>query len=103
MHNPVKILGVHFSYDKKGIGRLNFSWILRKLQINLDMWSARSLTLFGVLITKALGSFIPIQILKSLLDTIAGTLKKKLFNFRRHVKKEVFQFYMRKKIRIKSN
>ena len=42
--------------------------------------------LFGrILITKALGSFIPIQILKFLIDTIAGTLKKKLFNFRRHV------------------
>ena len=42
--------------------------------------------LFGrILITKALGSFIPIKILKFLIDTIAGTLKKKLFNFRRHV------------------
>ena len=57
-----------------------------------------------VLITKALESLIPIQILKFLIDKIAGSLKKKLFNFRRHVEKEVVQFYMRKKkIRIKSN
>ena len=47
MHTPVKILGIHFSYDKKGNGDLNFSLKLRKLQTKLDMWSARSLTLFG--------------------------------------------------------
>ena len=47
IHNPVKTLGVHFSYDKKGNDDLNFSLKLRKLQTNLDMWSARSLALFG--------------------------------------------------------
>ena len=50
-----------------------------------------------VLITKALGSLIPIQILKFLIASIAGTLKKKSFNFRRRVEKEVVQYYMRKK------
>ena len=55
MHTPVKILGVHLSYDKKGNDDLNFSLKLRKLQTKLDMWSAGSLTLFGrVLITKTL-------------------------------------------------
>lgn len=84
MHTPVKILGVHFSYDKKGNDDLNFSLKLRKLQTKLDMWSARSLMLFGwVLITKTLGIS---QIIYSawnieVPDTIAGTLKKKLFNF----------------------
>ena len=84
MHTPVKILGVHFSYDRKGNDDLNFSLKLRKLQTKLDMWSARSLTLFGrVLITKTLGIS---QIISSasnieVPDTIAGTLKKKLFNF----------------------
>jgi len=47
MHAPVKILGIHFSYDKKGNDDLNFSLKLRKLQTKLDMWSARSVTLFG--------------------------------------------------------
>ena len=84
MHTPVKILGVHFSYDKKGNDDLNFSLKLRKLQTKLDMWSARSLTLFGrVLITKTLGIS---QIIYSasniqVPDSIADTLKKKLFNF----------------------
>ena len=56
IHTPVKILGVHFSYDRRGNDDLNFNLKLRKLQTKLDMWSARSLTLFGrVLITKTLG------------------------------------------------
>ena len=84
MHTPDKILGVHFSYDRKGNEHLNFSLKLRKLQTKLDMWSARSLTLFGrVLITKTSDI---LQIIYSasnieVPDTIAGTLKKKLFNF----------------------
>ena len=84
MHTPVKILGVHFLYDKKGNGDLSFSLKLRKLQTKVDMRSARSLTLFGrVLITKTLGIS---QIIYSAAnievpDTIVGTLKKKLFNF----------------------
>ena len=94
MHTPVKILGVHFSYDKKGNDDLNFSLKLRKLQTKLDMWSARSLTLFGrVLITKTLGISQIIYSASSIEvpDTIADTLKKKLFNF------------IWKKRRIKSN
>ena len=47
MHTPVKILGIHFSYDKKSKDDLNLSLKLRKLQTKLDMWSAKSLTLFG--------------------------------------------------------
>ena len=78
MHTPAKILGVHFSYDRRGNDDLNFSLKLRKLQTKLDMWSARSLTLFGgVLITKILGIS---QIIYSA-SNIEGTLKKKLFNF----------------------
>ena len=84
MRNPVKILGVHFSYDKKGNDDLNFSLKLRKLQTKLDVWSTGSLTLFGrVLITKTLGIS---QIIYSasnieVPDTLTGTLKKKLITF----------------------
>ena len=84
MHTPVMILGVHFSYDKKGNDDLNFNLKLRKPQTKLDMWSARSLTLFGrVLITKTLGISQIIYSASSIEvpDTIAATLKKKLFNF----------------------
>ena len=34
IHIPVKILGVHFSYDKRGNDDLNFNLKLRKLQTN---------------------------------------------------------------------
>ena len=84
IHTPVKILGVHFSYDKRGNDDLNFNLKLRKLQTKLDMWSARSLTLFGrVLITKTLGTSQIIYSASSIEvpDTIAATLKKKFFNF----------------------
>ena len=47
MRSPVKILGVHFSYDEKKNNDLNFNLNLRKLQTRLDMWRARDLTLFG--------------------------------------------------------
>ena len=84
MRSPVKILGVHFSYDKKNNNELNFNLKLRKLQTKLDMWRARDLTLFGrVLIIKSLGlskiihSFSNIEVP----DGIAGEVRKKLFNF----------------------
>ena len=37
MHTPVKMPGVHFSYDKKGNGDLNFSLKLRKLQTKVNV------------------------------------------------------------------
>ena len=53
--SPVKILGVHFSYDDKG-NELNFNQKLKVSQTKLDMWSSRDLTLFGkVMIIKTLG------------------------------------------------
>ena len=54
--SPVKILGVHFSYDDKGKDELNFNQKLKVLQTKLDMWSSRDLTLFGkVMLIKTLG------------------------------------------------
>ena len=55
LRNPVKILGIHVSYDEKGNNQHNFIHKLQKLQTNLDLWRARDLTLFGrVLIIKSL-------------------------------------------------
>ena len=42
--DPVKILGIFFSYDDKANDHYNFNL---KIQIHLDIWSSRSLTLFG--------------------------------------------------------
>ena len=53
--SPIKILGVHFSYDDKGNNELNFNQKLKVLQTKLDMWSSRDLTLFGkVMLIKTL-------------------------------------------------
>ena len=54
--DPVKILGIFFSYDNKASDHYNFNLKIQKLQTHLEMWSSRSLTLFGkVLIIKSLG------------------------------------------------
>jgi len=45
MHSPVKILGIHFSYDEKNNNDLNFNLKLRKLQTKQDTWRVRDLTL----------------------------------------------------------
>ena len=53
LHSPVRLLGIHVSYDEKGNNELNFNLKIRKLQTKLDMWRSRDLTLFGkVLIIK---------------------------------------------------
>ena len=45
--DPVKILGIHFSYDEKQNNYYNFAIKIQKLQTNLDLWKSRNLTLFG--------------------------------------------------------
>ena len=82
--DPVKILGIYFFYDDKMNDHYNFNLKIQKLQTHLDIWSSRSLTLFGkVLIIKSLGlSQIPYSasntnVLKDAIETV----KRKLFSF----------------------
>ena len=57
--DPVKILGIFSSYDNKASDHYNFHLKIQKLQTHLDMWSSRSLTLFGkVLIIKSLSQIL---------------------------------------------
>ena len=69
----------------------NFNLKIQKLQIHLDMWSSRNLTLFGkVLIIKSLGLS---QILYSASNTnvpkdAITTVKRKLFSFLWNKKKD---------------
>ena len=37
LHSPVRLLGIHVSYDEKGNNELNFNLKIRKLQTKLDM------------------------------------------------------------------
>ena len=54
--SPVKILGIHFSYNIKANNELNFDKKIQKLQTKLDMWSSWDLTIFGrAMLIKTLG------------------------------------------------
>ena len=84
LHSPVRLLGIHVSYDEKGNNELNFNLKIRKLQTKLDMWRSRDLTLFGkVLITKSLGlsQLIYSASILNVPEDIASTVKTKLFSF----------------------
>ena len=84
LRNPVKILGIHVSYDEKGNNQHNFDHKLQKLQTNLDLWRARNLTLFGrVLIIKSLALSQLVYATSNLNDPqeIMPIIKTKLFKF----------------------
>ena len=81
---PTRFLGIYFSYDKNGNNVHNFGCKMLRLQLKLDIWRTRDLTLFGrVLIMKSLGIS---QLANSISnvevpDYIVSTLKPKLFGF----------------------
>ena len=54
LHIPVKILGIHVSYDEKGNNQLNFNHKLQKR----DIWRARDLTLFEIMKSVALSRLV---------------------------------------------
>ena len=84
LHTPVKILGIHFSYNGKGNKVFNFNHKVERLQTKLNMWSGRDLTLFGkVMIIKTLGLSKLIYSASNLVvpDGIAGTANTKSFKF----------------------
>ena len=82
--DPARFLGIYLSYDKNGNNVHNFGRKMLKLQLKLDIWRTRDLTLFGrVLIMKSLGIS---QLVYSISNVevpkyIASTLKSKLFGF----------------------
>ena len=91
LHTPVKILGIHFSYDDKGNSVFNFNHKVERLQTKLNMWSGRDLTLFGkVMIIKTLGLSKLFYFASNLFvpDGIAGTVRTKSFKFLWKNKKE---------------
>ena len=47
--STVKILEIYFSYDENKNKHFNFDLKIQKLQTKLDLWKAKSLTLFGEL------------------------------------------------------
>ena len=91
MRGPVRILGVHVSYNEKENNELNFHLKLRKMQTNLDIWRARNLTLFGkVMIIKSLGLSQLVYSASTLNvpEEIKSVLKTKLFSYLWNNKKD---------------
>ena len=91
MRSPVRILGVHVSYNDKENNELNFHLKIRKMQTNLDIWRARNLTLFGkVMIIKSLGLSQLVYSASTLNvpEEITPILKTKVFNFLWNNKKD---------------
>ena len=91
MRGPVRILGVHVSYNDRENNELNCRLKLRKKETNLDIWRARNLTLFGkVMIIKSLGLSQLIYSASTLNvpEEITSILKTKLFSYLWNNKKD---------------
>ena len=81
---PTRFLEIYLSYDKNWNNIHNFGRKMLKLQLKLDIWRKRDLTLFGrVLIMKSLGISQLIYSISNVEvpDYIVSTLKPKLFGF----------------------
>ena len=84
LRTPVRILGIHLSYDEKGNIEWNFNLKLRTLQTKLYMWRERDLTLFGrVMIFKSLGlsQLIYSSSILNIPEGFANLVKTKWFKF----------------------
>ena len=91
MRSPMRILGVHVSYNERENNELNFNLKMRKMQSNLDIWRARNLTLFGkVMIIKSLGLSQLVYSASTLNvpGDITSILKTKLFSYLWNNKKD---------------
>ena len=54
--DPIKALGIFFSYDENKTNELNFAEKIRNLEKTLNRWKRRKLTLYGKInIVKTLG------------------------------------------------
>ena len=91
MRSPIRILGIHFSYNARENDELNFHLKIGKLQTNLDIWRARSLILFGKgMIIKSLGMsqlVYPASTL-NVPNGISSILRPKLFSYLWNNKKD---------------
>ena len=82
--SPTRILGIYFSYDEKGNNEMHFNLKIDKLQINLDTWKSRDLTLFGkvtkikaLVVSSSIYSVSNINVPKDIINNI----KSRLFRF----------------------
>jgi len=109
VNQPVKILGIYFSYDENKNKHFDFDLKIQKLQTKLDLWKARNLTLFGkVLIIKLLGltQIVYTASNVNVPNEIRYAIKNRLFGFLWNNKKDkikresIYQDYDKGRIRM---
>ena len=82
--DPIKFLGTHLSYDNVKNNNSNFSLKIQKMEIKLNIWLSRDLTLYGrTLLAKSLGisQLIYSASMLSVPESIIQQVQSKLFAF----------------------
>ena len=81
---PIKIVGIHFSYDKKWATTLNFAKPMENFERTLNMWKQRNLTIIGkiqIVKSLALSKLIYLIRITSVPANILIQVNRKMFNF----------------------
>ena len=82
--DPIKGLGVYFSYDHDQREQQNFKGKLKELEDILNIWKCRNLSLTGkTLIIKTLGisKFTNLALISTVPDWVSKDIKRLIFNF----------------------
>ena len=78
-NDTIKILGIHFSYNKKIRTERNYLTTVKKIQKVLNVWITRTLTLEGkILIFKSLGisKIVYLSLTITVPNSILGKIQK---------------------------
>lgn len=81
---PVKALGVYFSYDINAAEEMNFTPKLKQIQTILNIWKSRKLTLSGKILlikTFALSKFVYLASVTHIPETVVLQIEKIIFDF----------------------
>ena len=78
-NNSVKILGIHFSYNKKTEYEENFIKLIKKIENVLKIWRIRNLTVQGkitIFKTLAISKVVHLALVTNIPQVIIDQLKK---------------------------
>jgi hypothetical protein len=81
---PIKALGVYFSYDNNAVDNMNFTTKLKQIKFILNIWKCRRLTLSGKILlikTFALSKFIYLSSVIHIPDHIVQQIDKIIHDF----------------------
>ena len=78
LRDSIKVLGVHYSYNKNIFQSKNFTSVIKKIETVLQIWKARSLSLSGKIVifkTLAISKIVYISHMASIPDEILTHLE----------------------------